>query len=188
MPRTPHCNLRADSGFTAIEIIIVVTVLGIVVALAAPVLDSALVNSRLDAATVETVAIIEYAQARALGAGSPCRVFVDWPTETLHAEILVHTDAETLLDSSLETVPSDDAESVDYSPLEDPLRPGAACKLDYPANGVRLADADVDADGPLEFSPLGIPSTSAYIELSSGGRKRAVYVDVDTGKVRYEDL
>ncbi|MCH8194145.1 MAG: prepilin-type N-terminal cleavage/methylation domain-containing protein, partial [Planctomycetes bacterium] len=73
-------------GFTLLEILIVVTVLGIIAGLGVPVLVASLGHARLYAAVSDVVTAIQYAQTTASSMGSSTRLTVDETAETVLLE------------------------------------------------------------------------------------------------------
>lgn len=182
----PICSRSDYSGFTAIEVVIVILVLGTLAALAAPLLNSALVEARLGAATTEIGAAIEYAQMNAMNTGRPCRVAVDADTETLRVEQRVDVAAALLLD------PADtefDAGVVEleesYADMDNPNHPGIAYTVDLRKSGVDVAKSSMGSGQPLLFSEVGKPSSAAEVVLTCAGRVWRIDVDGLSGAVTH---
>ena len=188
MTAFPICSRSDYTGFTAIEVVIVILVLGTLSALAAPLLNSALVEARLGATTTEITAAIEYAQMTAMNTGRPCRVTVDANTETLRVEQRVYPDAALLLDPTQVEI---EAATVDveeaYSDLDNPNHPGNAYAVNLGRSVVEVSKSSMGVDQPLLFSEVGKPSTSADVVLVSGGRTWSITVDGLSGAVTHSE-
>ena len=175
-----------DQGFTAIEVIVVVIILGILTTLAVPSMNAALVDTRLTSAREEVVAAIEFSQLSALSRGRPSRVSIDSSTETLLVEQRIHTGIATLLDDETsETSESVVETNVSYVPMDYPPSPGTSYSIDLSERSIDVTASDVGSGSPLHFSAQGVPSSSASITLAHGGRTSVITVDGLTGKVSF---
>jgi len=81
-------NLRLPTGYTLVELLIVVLMLGIMVMAAAPGLNSGLNDARLSGAAEEVVTALEFAQMTAATSGSRTRVTIDAAMDTIIVERL----------------------------------------------------------------------------------------------------
>jgi prepilin-type N-terminal cleavage/methylation domain-containing protein len=188
MKVTPIYSHNDYAGFTAIEVVIVILVLGTLAALAAPLLNSALVEARLGAATTEIAAAIEYAQMTAMNTGRPCRVTVDADTETLHVEQQVHADAALLLDPNQVEVEAGTVELAEaYVDLDNPNHPGSPYTVDLAASQVLVTKSGVGPKQPLLFSEVGTPSSAVEVVLTCGGRSWSIAVDGLSGAVTHSE-
>lgn len=188
MTAFPICSRRDYTGFTAIEVVIVILVLGTLAALAAPLLNSALVDARLGAATTEIAAAIEYAQMTAMNTGRPCRVAVDADTETLRVEQRVDAEAALLLDPAETEVASGVVELAEsYSDMDNPNHPGIAYTVDLRTSGVDVAKSGMGSGQPLLFSEVGKPSSAAEVILTCAGRMWRIDVDGLSGAVTHSE-
>ena len=70
-------SLSKKQGFTLIEILIVVLILGIVSMTALPGIQAGLTGSRLSGAAMEIVSALEFAQTTAMTSGGRTRVTID---------------------------------------------------------------------------------------------------------------
>ncbi len=76
-------GLDVSAGFTLIEIIIVVMVMGIVATISLPALNETLNGNRLRGSADEVVNALEYAQWTAMSAGRETRVVIDDNSERI---------------------------------------------------------------------------------------------------------
>ncbi len=188
MRAIPIYSRNHGDGFTAIEVVIVILVLGTLAALAAPLLNSALVDARLGAATTEIAAAIEFAQMTAMKTGRTCRVTVDADTGTLQVEQQVHADALLLLDPAQAEVEAGTVELAEtYSSVDNPNHPGSPYSVDLEDSGVVVAKSGMGPKQPLLFSEVGKPSSAAEVMLTCGGRSWNVAVDGLSGAVTHSE-
>ncbi len=73
-------------GFTLVEALIIIFILGIVATLAVPTLQSGLAESRLAGASGEIIVALEYAQLVAMTSGSETSVTIDAANDTILVE------------------------------------------------------------------------------------------------------
>lgn len=78
-PRTSHATLfrRQASGFTLLELIAVLLVLAIMTSAVVPLFRQSLTTLRTDRATVDMVALLKYAQERAVTDSTEYRFYMD---------------------------------------------------------------------------------------------------------------
>ena len=82
-------DLRPHAGFTFVEILIVLLIVGVMAMVALPSMNSSVDDSRLSSATREVVAALEFAQLTAMTSGRECRVTIDDVGETILVEHFV---------------------------------------------------------------------------------------------------
>lgn len=73
----PPVHSGASAGFTLIELIVVLAIMGLVVALASPRLHRALPKAELAASAGELAAALRHTRARAIAQGRPAALVVD---------------------------------------------------------------------------------------------------------------
>jgi prepilin-type N-terminal cleavage/methylation domain-containing protein len=157
-------------GFTLIEIIIVVVILGIAAMIAVPMFSSA-ADMTVRAAANRITADLEYAKGMAITHQKPYSVVFDLTTESYE-----------IRDTATDAV------------INDPVRPGSAYRVNFSTDGnfsrVNIDDADFDADSThaVTFDYLGSPyhgkSISSGDALNSGritlkADAFTLYVDVE---------
>lgn len=162
MPPTGH-----GAGFTLVELMTVVIVLGIAAALAVPMLgDTA--TSRLQGAASTLSADLAFAQVESLAHSEDTRVVVfDNPNDTYH--IALSSDTATPITNPINKQPY----LVDYGS-------GAAQSL----TGVTISSYALDGDDELGFGVYGglDQATAATITLACEGFTVTVTVDPNTGE------
>lgn len=184
MRPTRNCSSRLTPGFTAIEVIIVVTILGILAALAAPILEASVTDARLSAATADFASAVEYAQMSAVSSGRACRISADSSTEILRVEQRTFGDVVALLDPSASELPENVIETAEtYSVMANPSFASGMYAINFHDLGVDILSSDMGSALPLTFDASGTPSSAAGVSLSCGGIVQKIRVDALTGKV-----
>ncbi|MBT8405846.1 MAG: prepilin-type N-terminal cleavage/methylation domain-containing protein, partial [Deltaproteobacteria bacterium] len=79
-------NQELPTGFTLLETLIVLLLLGIVAMVSLPSLHGALEDSHLSSATSEVINALEFAQLTAVSSGSKTRVTIDAGTDNILVE------------------------------------------------------------------------------------------------------
>ena len=167
-----HVTYRAepivtDRGFTLVEVLTVVIILGIAAALAVPMMSNTAVT-KLQGASSALVADLSYAQIESLAHSEDKRVVVfDNPNDTYH--IALTSDTATPIYNPTTKEPY----LVDYGEE-------AAKSLD----GVTITSYDLDGDDILGFGIYGglDQATDATITLACDGFSVTITVDPNTGE------
>lgn len=172
------------AGFTLLELLIVVVVLGIVASVALPLMASAVTEARLNAAASEIVTAIEFAQLTALTTRRTCRVTIDAAADTLLVEQIVH-DASLL---GIETQLAEaTVEAVSMVRVPHPMLPFEDYEVDFTDpnrfSGVDLVSATFGGANFIEFQALGMPSSGGSVTLTAGDFQTVLTVDGLSGKV-----
>jgi prepilin-type N-terminal cleavage/methylation domain-containing protein len=147
---------RPASGFTIVEVLVVLLVLGILAAVGAPKFAEALANSRAEAAARRIAADLATAQARAKATSSPQTVVFTLPPTGNHYEIVG---------------------------MSDPDRPatGYTVRLSDPPYQATLVSVALGGGATLVYNGLGVPDRSGTISVQSGSRARTIAIDQSTG-------
>ena len=182
-------NLQMQSGYTLVELLIVVLMLGIMVMAVAPVLNSGLNDARLSGAAEEVVTALEFAQMSAATSGSRTRVTIDAAMDTIIVErFSISID---LLGSENE-LDEDDVEGGDFALMERPMNRGVDYSISLPDesrfSGIDITAAAFGAVNFVEFDTLGAPSDGGTVTLDMGGRQIVVALDSLAGKVTLSDF
>ncbi len=151
------CDTRRTAGFTLVELVIVIMILGIMAAVAVPRYADALSKHRVDAAARRIEADLELARRRAKITSTSQSVQFD-------------AGASRYL---LPGVPSRD-------------HPASAYQVDLakPPYSASIASADFGGDAEIRFNGYGYPDSAATIVVRSGKHQRTIVVDPDTGRAR----
>lgn len=173
-----------QGGISLVELLIVVSILGVVAMLAYPKMKLSMEDSRLSAATAEVAAAMEYARLKAVNAGLPARVEINASTENINVEQF------ELPQEISEDVPSIDESIVEagsFEKMDHPLNPGAPYRLSLGGDGlfggIDVVSAVFGGSSTVTFDTLGAPSDGGTVTLACGGYLRMIHVDGLTGKV-----
>jgi prepilin-type N-terminal cleavage/methylation domain-containing protein len=160
---------RPDHGFTLVEFLVVIMVLGIAVMILQPTISQALDRSRLFGAVDQIITALEFAQMRAMTSGSQTRVTIDAGTDTVIIEQF-KPDADLLGEEN--ELSAGDAENGSYGAVKFPLNPGTDYSLTFAGEdrfkNVDIASASFGADNYVVFNPLGTPSQGGTVLLTTG--------------------
>ena len=172
------------SGFTYVELMIVLLLLGIVAMLGSPALNTAMGNARLSGAAQEVVNALEFAQLTAMTTGQKTRVVIGAPQDRI-AVRQYKTNAD-LFNGGDELV-DNDVESGTFELMGYPMNKGIDYEIDFPDEsrfrGVDITASDFNVGDPVIFDTLGAPSKGGTVTLAMGGRQMVVSLDALTGKV-----
>ncbi len=176
------------SGFTAVEIVIVILIAGILAALALPGLNASLLDARLTAASSEVVVALEFAQHAAVTTGRPSRVTVTTVTASAPSVTVEQIGYAADFDNPAVTELAEvDVENATYALVTHPLNPVENYDIDFADyggfDGVSLSSASFGVDNFVVFDARGAPSSAGNITLAAGGRSIVLTVDGLSGKV-----
>ena len=181
-------NLQMPSGYTLVELLIVVLMLGIMVMAVAPVLNSGLNDARLSGAAEEVVTALEFAQMTAATSGSRTRVTIDSAMDTIVVErFSIGID---LLGSESE-LDEDNVEGGNFALMERPMNRGVNYSISLPDesrfSGIDITATAFGVGNFVEFDTLGAPSDGGTVTLNMSGRQIVVALDSLAGKVTLSD-
>jgi type II secretion system protein H len=172
------------AGFTLIEIMIVLIIMGIVSMLGWPALNGAMGHSRLSAAAQEVVNAIEFAQFSAMTSGRKTQVVVAAPVERI--AVRQHTATADLFNGG-DTLAATNVESKTYEFMQYPLNKGTNYLVnlleDSRFTGVDIKTSSFNNATPVHFDRLGAPDKGGNVRLALGDREMVVTLDALTGKV-----
>lgn len=146
-------------SFTLIDLVMVVVVISIVAAIAAPRYANALVRYRADAAARRIIADIRLAQQTAKTTSSSRTIIFD---TTNHAY-------------SISNVRALDGPSMTY-----------VVRLGEPPYLARIASVDIGGDAKLTLDGYGVPDSGGVIKLQVGDETRIVTIDPETGSAEVQ--
>lgn len=178
-------NTRVNNaGVSLIELVVVVTLVGLMAGFGVPVLASTFSQTTLEAAAEEVATALTYAQFTAVSSGRPCRVTLDAGAETVVLEqeatpVSLLGSESQLADTAVETASLD--------PMMHPMRPFDDYRLDLGVER-RFHDTQIvsviwDTGVYVEYDASGIPSTGGVIVLANGTDQISVTVEAVSGMV-----
>jgi len=154
---------RGDRGFTFVEVIIVILILGIMTTLALPAMNDFLTDETINAATDAVVTAVYYARTRAITTGVNYRVGFDTATNTFQVERYAGG------------TPPDETFEIVQNPLT--KRDYIVSFDDGPVGqGVDLTFAAFGLDEYVRFGSLGAPVPPGGVTLEYGGKSRNIGV------------
>ena len=155
MPRS------ARTGFDLLELVVVVTIVATVAAIALPRYADALVRYRADAAAGRIVTDLAYAQASARRSSTNRTVAFDVAGNGYQIAGLPHL--------------NNPAATYALNLGEEPYR-------------VRLAGAEFQglSDSDVVFDGFGQPDSGGSIKIQIGGQERTITLDPDTGRAAFQ--
>ncbi len=176
-------GLGVSDGFTLIEIIIVVMVMGIISTISIPAITETLQNNRLRGAAGEVVNTLEYAQWTAMSSGRETRVVIG---DNERIELSWYTINADLFNGGDELAAAD-VESGAYQLMPYPSKKG----INYPViftnenrfEGVDITGSDFSTGNEVDFDTQGSPSKGGTATLALGGSQIVVTLEALTGKV-----
>ena len=177
-------KLQLSDGFTLIEILIVVMVMGIIATISLPSINSTLAGARLRGAAYEVVTALEYAQLTAMTAGREIQVCIGNSNERIRVKQYVsNADFFTGGDELAEN----DVENGTYQVMPHPLKKGLDYNFDFPDidrfKDVDITISDFNCGANLTFDAQGAPSFGGSATLALGSEQIVVTLDALTGKV-----
>ena len=175
-------------GFTFLEVVIVVSILGILAMLGMSALTAAVDDTRLSGAADEIATALEFAKLTAVGTGRQTRVVFDKNAESIEVEQF-----ETGID--LMGSETELAEAVieggAFSPMDHPLKRGDNYLIDFSSEnrfkGVDLIEALFNSTNIAAFDSRGHPSAGGSVTVGVGDRQVVLTVDSQSGKVTRSD-
>jgi type II secretion system protein H len=153
-PRTSAARRPGRRAFSLIELTMVIAIIAIVSAIAAPRFAAASNRFRIDAAARRIVADLNLAQARARSSSA---------SQTIAFDLSAHR--------------------YEMIGMADPDRPSAAYAVslgDGPYH-CKLDTATFGADATLVFNGFGMPDSGGSLTISTGSEKRTITMDSTTG-------
>jgi prepilin-type N-terminal cleavage/methylation domain-containing protein len=177
-------NRRFSAGFTLIETLIVLLLLGIFVMLSWSQLSSALIEARLSGAAEEVVNALEYAQLTAKTSGRNTKVVIESTADNIGVR---HYKSSADLFNGGDVLLASDIESGTYEHMLHPLNKGVNYEIflnnEHRFSGIDITQSDFNNDNPVYFDTMGAPSHGGTATLTLGARQFVVNLDPLTGKV-----
>ena len=179
----------SPDGFTFIEIMVILLIMGIMAMIGIPTLNGALKDSRLSGAADEIVTALEFAQITAMGSGANTRVTIDEDADTILLEQF--QPEEDLLGGETE-LSENDVEGGDFVTMEYPANPGVAYQVGLADmenySGVEIVSSAFGAGDFVIFDATGAPSSGGTIYLSCEGSQFVISLNSLNGKVSLSRL
>lgn len=173
-------------GFTFLETVLVLLVLGIVVLVATPERDGPLHETKIQAASAALDAAMQYAQLAAVSGGRPTRVVVDATANSITVEQLFY--AENLLDSTKVEVAGTALDSVYYAPVTHPLKPDRIYRIEFSKEkeleGVDITASSFGPGTPVVFDTRGKASAAGSVNIKVGDVTAQVSLTDDGAAVK----
>jgi type II secretion system protein H len=183
-PKLPLSPLRHPHGFTLIELVVIISLMGIVATLAMPAMFSSVAGARLSSAADEITAALQFAQLSAIDDGRPYRVTIDAAADTLLVEQLEHP--ADLMGAETE-IAETTIEQQAYTPTPHALKPNGLFQETFGTNsqheGVDITTSDFAATSPVIFFAQGTPSSGGSVTLACQGQQTLITLDAQSGKV-----
>ncbi len=180
----PKPQRGLHDGFTLVEALIIVFILGIVTALAIPTLQSGLAESKLAGASSEITVALEYAQLVAMTSGEETRVTIDAANDTILVER--YEISGDIMGAATE-IAENDIESGAFATVAHPASRGKDYNIIFADedrfDGVDIVSATFGGGQTVTFDTMGIPSNGGTVTLSLGSNQVSLTVDALSGKV-----
>jgi len=146
---------RSKTAFSLVELVTVLTIVGILAAVAIPRFASAGVKQRVDAAARRVITDLNLVRRFAFQSGAGQMVEFDL-----------------------------DAESYLFSGMEDPTLPGERYRVSLSEEPylVEIKSANFSGTDAFKYNGYGIPDKGGVIVVGAGEEQRSVIVDPDSGE------
>jgi len=172
------------SGFTLVEVMIVVLIISIATLAGLPALNSTFNHARLSAAAEEVVNALQYAQLSAMNSGRQTQVIIAPNIDQI--DVRQYKVSADLFLGGDELV-AGNVESGTYELMEYPLKKGSDYQIQFPNEnrfrGIDITASDFDQSNPVDFNTLGGPSHGGTATLALANQQIVVTLDALTGKV-----
>jgi type II secretion system protein H len=172
------------AGFTLVEIMLVLLIVGIVSMVGWPALNGAMGDARLSGAAQEVVNALEFAQLTAMTSGRKTRVVIGAPQDRIAVrQFNIIGD----LFNGGDTLAAADVENGNYDFMGNPMNKGTDYEIKFPDEsrfqGVDITASDCDVGNAVIFDTLGGPSKGGTVSLAFGDQEMVVTLDALSGKV-----
>ena len=177
-------NHQEPKGFSLLEILIVLLIVGIVSTQALPTIQSGLEISKISEAAGEIMVAIEYAQLSAMTTGAEARVTIDPDADTI---LLQRYRISGDILSGATEITENDIDNGSFVNTAHPTNRGVDYAFGFADDdrfsGIDITAVDFGGNNVVTFDALGLPSSGGTITLTLGSSQRTLTVDGSTGKV-----
>ena len=177
-------NHQFPKGFTLIEILIFLLILGIIATQALPTIQSGLEISKMSEAASEVIVAIQYAQLSAMTTGAESRVTIDHTGDTI---LLERFNITGDIFSGAAEMPENDIDSGSFANMAHPFNRGVDYSIAFADEdrfyGVDITAVDFGGNNFVTFDALGLPSDAGTVTLTLGSQQTTLTVDASTGSV-----
>lgn len=177
-----------EKGFTLIEILIILLIMGITATIAFPNLQSGLEAFKLSAAANEIAVALEYGQLAAMTSGGQARVTIDAGADSILVERFEIT-GDIMAGGA--QMSENDIETGTFVNMAHPFNRGQDYSIVF-ADEDRFSNVDIGSStfgggNSVTFDALGSPSEGGTVTLSLGVRQVTLTVDSLSGSVTADD-
>jgi len=174
----------SHDGFTLIEVIVVMMIMGMIAALALTSLQSGTAESKLSGASGEITLALGYAQMVAMTSGSQARVTIDAEDDTILVE---RFEISGDIMGGATELPEADIESGSFVAVVHPAKRGENYYIVFAREdrleGVDIVSATFGAGQIATFGAMGVPSNGGTVTLALGSTQVVLTVDPLSGVV-----
>jgi type II secretory pathway pseudopilin PulG len=178
----------ARSGFTLVDIMIVVILMGIIIAITVPTFDSAVADAKLKAVASEIITAFEYAQSINMNTG----VWTVFKVLPATDEIIVKKDdiGISLITDLNSEIDEAVLESGSYTTVPHPLKKGSDYRIKLADEGwfggVDITKVNLDPKNNVVFREMGTPNIDGDITIKYGKREIILIVDSKKRTIRIQ--
>ena len=178
------------AGYTVLELVIVVLILGIVATLALPALNASFDDVRIYSASTEVVSALHFARNSAMGAAQPVNVAGNVPNDWIRVRRHAYDRIDDMLDPTKPEIAEEWIENsaeMTWVEMEHPAKPGNDYLVDflndYQFDGIDIISFNFGGLDTVQFLSDGTPADGGQIVIAYGNRQVTIAVDSVTGKI-----